>query len=570
MEEQGTGNREQGTEQSLSTINYQLSTQNPHPGTVYLIGAGPGDPGLITVRGRHLLQTADVVVYDRLAHPSLLDYARADAEKVYVGKVSAHHAMKQPDINALLLDRAKQGKNVARLKGGDPFVFGRGGEEAEECRDAGVPFEIVPGVTSAIAAPAYAGIPVTHRDMASSFAIVTGHERDDSRESGTRAPGEAEQRRNWANIAHAGDTLIFLMGVEALPDIASRLQENGRDPQTPVALVQWGTWTRQQVVTGTLATIVEDVKRAGLTPPAVCVVGDVVKLRERLRWFDDPASRPLFGKKIVVTRAREQASALSDLLRIRGAEPLEFPAIEIARLDDMSELDEALSNLERYQWMIVTSANTVPVLAERLKVLNRDARAFHATRIAAIGPATADALRQHLGLRADFMPTEAVAEAILAEWPDSDLTGQRILLPRAREAREILPDQLRERGATVDVIAAYETRMDGEASDRLKQQLQNGEINVLTFTASSTVRNFAQALEQGSGFRVQGSGEPNTQHPTPNTLSELVGSTTIAAIGPVTAQTLREFGLNVDIEAEEHTIPGLVAAIEKHFDTIRK
>jgi uroporphyrinogen III methyltransferase/synthase len=529
--------------------NNEIQTPDPktqNPGLVSLIGAGPGDPGLLTVRGCERLKTANVVVYDRLAHPSLLDYARSDAELVYVGKASAHHAMKQEDINALLIDRAKQGKSVARLKGGDPFVFGRGGEEAEECRAAGVPFEIVPGVTSAIAAPAYAGIPVTHRDMASSFAVITGHERDDSRESGTRLPGEAEQRRNWANIARAGDTLIFLMGVEALPDIAARLQENGRDPQTPVALVQWGTWTRQQVVTGTLATIVDEVKRAGLTPPAVCVVGEVVRLREKLRWFDDPSTRPLFGKKIVVTRAREQASALSDLLRARGAEPLEFPAIEIVRLDDTSALDEALSHLDRYQWIVLTSANTVLRLAESLHNLELDSRAFHATRIAVIGPATRDCLFTYLSLFPDYMPSEAVAEAILAEWPDKDVTGQRILLPRALEAREILPEQLRERGAIVDVVPAYETRMDGAASDRLRTQLQNREIDVLTFTASSTVRNFAQALVEEN-------------------LPMLVGKTTVAAIGPVTAQTLREFGLNVDIEAEEHTIPGLVAAIEQYF-----
>ncbi len=529
-------------------MNNSKNINGLQPGLVSLIGAGPGDPGLLTLRGRERLQRADVVVYDRLAHPSLLSFARPDAEMVYVGKVSAHHAMKQPDINALLIDRALQGKTVARLKGGDPFVFGRGGEEAEECRAAGVPFEIVPGVTSAIAAPAYAGIPVTHRDMASSFAIITGHERDDSRESGTRAPGEAEQRRNWANIARAGDTLIFLMGVEALPEITARLQENGRDPQTPVALVQWGTWTQQRVVVGTLATIVEAVKRARLTPPAVCVVGEVVNLRERLRWFDDPATRPLFGKKIVVTRAREQASALSDLLRARGAEPLEFPAIQIARIEETTDLDTALGNLDSpnsYDWVVFTSTNTVPVLAERLEALKLDARAFHAVRIAAIGPATAEAVRQHLGLRADFVPSEAVAEAVLAEWPDSDVIGKRILLPRALEAREILPEQWRALGATVDVIPVYETRMDGAASDHLRTLLQNGEIDILTFTASSTVRNFAQALGAS--------------------LSSLVGTTTIAAIGPVTAQTLREFGLTVAIEATEHTIPGLVAAIEQHY-----
>lgn len=518
-------------------------------GTVYLIGAGPGDPKLITVRGLELLQTADVIVYDRLAHPSLLSHARPDAEKVYVGKASAKHAMKQPDINALLVDRAKQGKSVARLKGGDPFVFGRGGEEAEVCHEAGVPFEIVPGITSAIAAPAYAGIPVTHRDAASSFAVITGHERDDASEAGTRTPGAAEQRRNWAHIAHAADTLVFLMGVEALPDIAERLQAHGRDPQTPVALVQWGTRTNQRVVTGTLATIVEEARKAVITPPAVCIVGEVVKLRETLRWFDDLASRPLFSKRIVVTRAREQASDLSDLLRARGAEPDEFPVIKIVPRADLSELDNALADLSRYDWILFTSTNTVPIFTERLQALGKDARAFHATKLAAIGPATAEALREHLRLRADFVPTEAVAEAVLEQWPDADLTGKRILLPRAAEAREILPEKLTERGATVDVIPVYDTVMGETDSvlDLFRGILSAGLIDAITFTSSSTVHNFVQALTKGK-----------TEE-----LPELLAKVQLAAIGPVTADTIRSYGLTPQIIAEEHTIPGLVAALEK-------
>jgi len=519
------------------------------PGTVYLIGAGPGDPGLITVRGRDLLQKADVVVYDRLAHPALLDYARPDAEQVYVGKISARHAMKQPEINALLIDRALQGKSVARLKGGDPFVFGRGGEEAEECRAAGVPFEVVPGVTSSIAAPAYAGIPVTHRDAASSFAVITGHERDDSRESGTREAGQAEQRRNWAHIAHAADTLVFLMGVEALPDIAARLQEQGRDPETPVALVQWGTWAQQRVVVGTLATIVDEAQRVGMTPPAVCIVGEVVRLREKLRWFDDPATRPLFGKRVLVTRAREQASSLSDLLRSRGAEPVEFPVIRIVPTHDFAALDAALAHMADYDWMICTSVNTVPVLAARAAALGLDSRILGSTKLCAIGPATSDALYEHLRVRADFVPTEAVAEGILAEFPESDLTGRRILLPRAAEARDILPDELRKRGATVDVLPVYETVYDGSDAEGLRAQLANGELDVLTFTASSTVRNFVQAI---AGEDV-------------SALSALIGQTLIAAIGPITADTLREYGIPAQIIAEEHTIPGLLAAIEAHF-----
>ena len=518
-----------------------------NPGTVYLIGAGPGDPGLITVRGRELLAAADVIVYDRLAHPALLKHARADAEKVYVGKASAHHAMKQPDINALLIDRALQGKSVARLKGGDPFVFGRGGEEAEECRAAGVPFEIVPGVTSAIAAPAYAGIPVTHRDAASSFAIVTGHERDDASESGTRAPGAAEGRRNWAKIAHAADTLLFLMGVEALPEISARLREHGRSPDTPVALVQWGTWTKQRVVTGTLATIVEEIQRAGLTPPAVCVVGDVVKLRESLRWFDDVLTRPLFGKRVLVTRAREQASALTDLLMARGAEPVEFPVIKIAPLADYSALDRSLSDLGGTDWTVFTSANAVPVVAERLEKAGLDSRAFAKSKIAAIGPATAEALRRQLGLRADYVPNEAVAEAVLAQWPDADMNGRRVLIPRAAEAREILPEKFRERGAIVDVVPVYETILDASEAEGIREQLRRGEIDVLTFTSSSTVRNFAEALTGSDREELQ----------------RLTLRCTVAAIGPVTADTAREHGLNPAVIAPEHTIPGLVAALEQ-------
>ena len=517
-------------------------------GTVYLIGAGPGNPKLITVRGMELLQTCDVIVYDRLAHPSLLNYIRADAERVYVGKQSANHSMKQADINALLIDRAKSGKSVARLKGGDPFVFGRGGEEAEECHAAGIPFEIVPGVTSAIAAPAYAGIPVTHRDAASSFAIITGHERAEERESGTRTAGNAEQRRDWKHIANAGDTLIFLMGVEALPEITTRLMENGKAADTPVALVQWGTWTRQRVVTGTLQDIVQIVKDAKLTPPAVCVVGEVVKLRDTLRWFDDPQTRPLFGKKILVTRAREQASGFSDALRLRGAEAIEFPVIKIQRLDNYDLLDAALSELSTYDWIVFTSANAVPVFAERLAALNLDARAVGKAKIATIGPATAQAVWEHLKIRADYTPTEAVAEAVLAQWPDADMSGKRVLLPRAAEAREILPHHLRECGATVDVIPIYETVLDAAEAESLRQMLQNNELDALTFTSSSTVRNFAQAITSGNLAE----------------LSALIGVTLVAAIGPVTADTLRELGITPQVVAQEHTLPGLLLALEEH------
>jgi len=339
------------------------------------------------------------------------------------------------------------------------------------------------------------------------------------------------------------------MGVEALPDIAQRLQENGRAPETPVALVQWGTWARQRVVVGTLADIVERVHSANLKPPAVCVVGDVVNLRSTLGWFDNLEQRPLFGKRIVVTRAREQASGLSDLLRTKGADPIELPVIEIRPLEEISEIDDALLSLNEYDWVILTSANAVPAIAKRMNAMNIDGRAFARTKIATIGPATAQALKEQLGLRADFIPTEAVAEAILEQFPETNLTGKHFLIPRALEAREVLPETLRQRGAVVDVIAVYETMMDTEGAETLRAEFQNGEVDIITFTSSSTVRNFVQALTPED----------------PSKAAEIVKNALIAAIGPITANTAREFGLEPHIVAEEHTIPGLVAAIESYY-----
>jgi uroporphyrinogen III methyltransferase / synthase len=513
-------------------------------GRVYLVGAGPGDPGLITVRGAECIRRADVIIYDRLVHPDLLRYTRPDAERVYVGKKSAEHTLRQEEINALLVAKAQEGKTVCRLKGGDPFVFGRGGEEAEECLKAGIPFEVVPGVTSAIAAPAYAGIPVTHRDAASSFAVITGHERDDRGEAGTRAAGEAEGRRNWANIAYAADTLVFLMGVENIGEIAGKLIQHGRSADTPVALVRWGTWPRQQVLTSTLDRVAEDVKRAGFTAPAVTVVGEVVRLRETLRWFD---TRPLFGKRILVTRAREQASALSDLLRESGAEPVEFPVIRIAPPASCAELDDALTRLSAYAWVVFTSANAVSAVSDRLTAVNRDARAFGEAKIAAIGPATADALRE-VGIRADFVPSQFVAEAVAEEWPEKEMTGRRVLLPRAKEAREFLPDRLREMGAAVDVLTAYETVRDSEAADDIRAQLCNGEIHAVTFTSSSTVKNFVESIGR--------------EH-----IPDILKGVVVACIGPITADTARELGIQPDIVSEEFTIPGLVDSLVQRFNT---
>lgn len=488
---------------------------------VYLIGAGPGDPNLITVKGVECLRRADVVVYDRLVAPALLDYAPAHAEKIYVGKASGEHTMSQAEINALLIEKARAGKIVARLKGGDPFVFGRGGEEALALAEAGIAFEIVPGITSAIAAPAYAGIPVTHRGVAASFVVATGHRDERFQVSGFK----------FEDV----DTLVFLMGVENLASIVTSLLESGHDAMTPATLVRWGTTPQQQTIVGNLGNIVE--RARALKPPAVLVVGDVVNLRERLQWFEN---RPLFGKRILVTRAREQASELARRLAELGAEPIEFPTIRIAPLDDYAQLDAALA--QKYDWVIFTSVNGVRFVWERLTALGRDARAFAGARLAAIGSATAEALAQH-GLRADFVPREYVAEALAAQI--GDVRGQRILLPRADIARETLAHELRARGAHVDDIAAYRTVTIAASDPRaqeIRAQLERGEIDAITFTSSSTVRGFINCQLPIDNFQL-----------------------TIACIGPVTARTVRELGLRVDVVAEEYTIAGLVAALEKFY-----
>ncbi len=496
-------------------------------GFVSLIGAGPGDPGLLTLHGAEALAAADVVVYDYLANPALLAHARPQAEQIYVGKKAGCHTLSQEEINDLLVERGLAGQRVARLKGGDPFVFGRGGEEALALAAAGVPCEVIPGVTSAVAAPAYAGIPVTHRGLASSFAVVTGHE----------DPDKAESAIDWSRLATGVDTLVFLMGVGNLPKIVEQLTAHGRPADTPVALVRWGTTPRQQVVSGTLADIVDRVRAAGLRPPAVTVIGAVAALRERLRWFED---RPLFGQRVLVTRTREQASVLSARLRALGAEALELPTIRIEAPDDWAPLDGAIARLASYDWIVFTSVNGVRHLWERLAAAGLDARALHGIRLAAIGPATAAELAAH-GLQADYVPDEYVAEAVAAGLGDADLVGRglRLLLPRADIARPALAILLRERGAVVDEVAAYRTlQAQAEPAD-LRDLL--AEATVATFTSSSTVRNLA-AMARDAGLD----------------LPQALAQATIACIGPITAATARKVGLPVHVVADEYTIDGLV------------
>jgi uroporphyrinogen III methyltransferase/synthase len=494
-------------------------------GLVYLVGAGPGDPGLITVKGLACLQKADVVVYDRLVSPALLRQAPQGCEMIDVGKSPKRHTLPQETINALLVKKSLAGKIVVRLKGGDPFLFGRGGEEAEALAEAGVPFEVVPGVTSAIAAPAYAGIPVTHRDQTSSFAVVTGHE----------DPTKADSSLDWHKLATGVGTLVILMGVGNLPKIVAKLIEHGRDPRTPIAIVQEGTEARQKTVTGTLADIVERAREADIKPPAVTVVGEVAALREKLRWFD---TKPLFGKRVLVTRSREQASALSERLRELGAEPLEYPVIEIAPPKDMTLLDDAIAKLSTYDWLILTSANGVRALVDRMSEKEMDIEDLSKPKIAAIGPATAQALQRH-NLRVDYMPEVYLAEEIATGI--GNVAGQRILLPRVERAPKHLARALRAKGATVDEVTAYRTLAVG-APDELKALFEDGRIDIVTFTSSSTVRNLVAGL-QGQQ------------------LPEIMSRCLVACIGPVTARTAKRLGVPVDVVAKEHTIAGLVEAV---------
>lgn len=510
-------------------------------GKVYLIGAGPGDPGLLTLKGKACLEAADAVVYDRLASDRLLGYAKPGAELIYVGKESSHHALPQGQINALLVKLAREGKVVARLKGGDPFVFGRGGEEAEELRRAGLAFEVVPGVTSAIAAPAYAGIPVTHRGVASSFAVITGHE----------DPQKAVSAIRWDKLATAADTLVFLMGMENLPGIVAQLVAHGRAAETPVALVRWGTTVDQEVLTGTLADIVQRAEEQRFGSPAVIVVGGVVDLRTTLNWCE---AKPLFGRRVVVTRTRAQASKLSERLAELGAEPWEFPVIRVVPPEDPARLRRAARQVGTYDWTVFTSANGVEAFFAALEEEGGDARTFGCTKVAAIGSETAAALRSH-GLRADAVPEEYRAEGLLALFP-ADLRAKRILLARAAEAREVLPEELRRRGAEVDEVAAYQTVVGegGERAEELRRLLREGAIAAVTLTSSSTARNLVSLL---GGESAEGRAEA----------VRLLSGVTVASIGPITTQTALELGLEVQVEATEYTIPGLVSALVGHFQT---
>ena len=501
---------------------------------IYLVGSGPGDPGLFTVKGVRCMEEADAVVYDRLAPEALLKYAKPEAERIYVGKKPGNPTMTQEDINALLIELGGAGKTVVRLKGGDPYIFGRGGEEAFALKRAGLPFEVVPGVTSGVAAPAYAGIPVTHRNVSTSVAFVTGHE----------DPTKGRSDVDWKKLSNGADTLVLYMGVGRLEEISSELIAAGRSPDTPVACVRWGTIPEQQTVTGTLEDFAGRVAEAGLKPPAITVVGDVVALREEgLDWYE---RRPLFGRRVVVTRARAQAGELSVELEKRGAEVLEFPTIEVRPPDDLGPLDAAIRDLDSFDWLVFTSVNGVEAFMERLGHHGLDLRAVpRDAKVAAIGPATAERVGK-AGLRVDVVPREFRAEALIKELSGDELAGKRVLIPRARVAREILPEKLREAGAEVVVPPAYESVPSSEGKDELARRLEAGEVDCVTFTASSTVENFVGAFGEGEARR-------------------LLSGTRVACIGPITADTARGRGIRVDVEAREYTISGLVEAVADLF-----
>ncbi|MDY3973650.1 uroporphyrinogen-III C-methyltransferase [uncultured Veillonella sp.] len=498
-------------------------------GIVYLVGAGPGDYKLITVKGRECIEKADVIVYDYLADEKLLKWAKPEAEIIYAGKQCKHHTFTQDEINAMLVKYGKAGKVVARLKGGDPLVFGRGGEEALALKEANIPFEFVPGVTSAISAPAYAGIPVTQRAVATSFAIVTGHEDPKKNESGI----------HWQGLATSVDTISFVMGVTNLPVISARLIEYGRPKDTPVAVIRWGTKANQETLVSTLETVADDVAKAKLKPPALVVVGEVVKYRDALRWFDN---KPLFGKTVMVTRARAKASVLTERLEELGAQVIEAAAIKTQPLALDESTSETLLSAEPYKVVIFTSAEGVRYYFDALHGLGKDSRVLGTAKLCAIGTGTAKALADK-GLLADIVPVDYKAESVVTAVSSYVKTGDKVLLIQPKKARAVIPEGLTALGVQVHTARLYETVLDESQAQIMQDALAKGEVDCITFTSSSTVTN-TLGLLGAKGL-------------------ELLSSVKIACIGPITAATCVEQGLEPDLISEVHTIPALVEGVQK-------
>jgi len=489
---------------------------------VYLVGAGPGDIGLITLWGLELIQRADVIIYDHLVNRHLLDYSKHKAERIYVGKQASQHELPQQEINKLIVDKSKENNIVVRLKGGDPFIFGRGGEEAEFLFENGIAFEIVPGITSAISAPAYAGIPLTHRLYASTVAFITGHEDNTKEKSAIK----------WDEIAKGPDTLVFLMGIKNIKKIKDNLIKGGRNPQTPACIIQWGTLPQQKVVTGQLSDIDLIAKLNKIKPPAIIIVGDVIKMRDRLKWFE---KRPLFGKKVAITRPLHQSKRLSNLLSEKGANIIYLPTIEIMPIEPNNALTEAIRSIDRYDFIVFTSVNSVSIFIENLFGIGMDIRALHNTKIIPIGEATARLLRSN-GIIPDFLPERFVSEGIIDILRGMNIRNKRFLLPRAAQARDIISDYIKSEEGICDTIPLYKTMLPASILPIDER------FDIITFTSSSTVNNFIELYGKDA-------------------LNESI----VASIGPVTTDTLKKHNVGVHVEAKRYDIEGLIDAIEGYF-----
>ncbi|MCX7857600.1 MAG: uroporphyrinogen-III C-methyltransferase [Deltaproteobacteria bacterium] len=491
-------------------------------GKVYIGGAGPGDTGLVTYKCLEIIKKADVIIYDFLANKDLLLYAKKEAETIYVGKKGSCHEMEQEEINELILRKAKEHRIVLRLKGGDPFIFGRGGEEAEFLRKNGVPYEIIPGVTSAISAPAYAGIPLTYRNISSVVVFVTGHE----------AQGKETSSIDWKTLATFKGTLVFLMGMKNLSSIKENLLREGKDPATRVCVIQWGTMPKQKVLVSTLQNVEEDVKTASMGPPAVIVIGDVIELREKLLWFEN---LPLFGKKIVVTRPYEQSFEIAEMLKEKGADVSILPTIKIVPIIPNESLDRAIESIDSYYGVIFTSQNGARIFFERLFEKGFDSRNLHGVKVFAIGPSTAKEVRSY-GIKAEFIPEKFLSEGIVEVLSGMELKGKRFLLPRAYKARDTIPRFIESYGGKCEIVALYKTEIP-EKKEKIEE-----EPDMVVFTSSSTVKNFLQMYG-----------------------SDILHRTNVASIGPVTSKTLTDLKIKVSVEAKRHDIKGLVEAIEEFF-----
>ncbi len=521
----------------MADIEINTNAKKNKIGKVYLVGAGPGDPGLITVRGRFLLSKADVVVYDYLASKKLLKHAPQDALLIYVGKKGGvKHTYTQMEINTMLVEHALNGKTIVRLKGGDPFIFGRGGEEVEELFKANIPFEVVPGVTSATAAATYAGIPITHRQYTSSVAFITGHE----------DPTKPDSTIAWDKLATGVGTLVFYMGIKNIDSITEKLIANGRDPKTPAAVVRWASTPEQRTVVGSLDSIASLVAEKGIKPPAVVVVGEVVTLRDIINWYE---KKPLLGKRILVTRTREQASDLVQRLEDAGADCLERATISIAPPDSWDDLDHAIGQIDQYQWLLFTSINAIKCFFERLFETGLDTRALKGPRIGAVGKTTADFLKSY-GINADLVPEEYTGEGLAKSLTSLGIKGTKILIPRAIQAREVLPEHLKEAGADVAIIPVYKNIRPKGNEHILRKDLEEKSVDVITFTSSSTVTNFVEMVNPQSNKE----------------LHSLMNGVKIASIGPITTKTIKKKGLDVDIQPETYTIPDLVDSIVSHYE----